>query len=46
MSILVKIVDPRLYYSNETFSFRKQYNYTNLFVHTYERCMSKERVLQ
>jgi len=35
MSILVKIVDSRLEYSNETFSFRKQYNHTNLFVHGY-----------
>jgi len=44
MSILVKIVDSRLEYSNETFSFRKQYNYTNLFVHSYERYLSKRRV--
>jgi len=35
MSILVKIVDSRLEYSNETFSFRKQYSHTNLFVHNY-----------
>jgi len=42
MSILVKIVDSRLEYSNETFFFRKQYNYTNLFVHSYERCLSSE----
>jgi len=41
MSILVKIVDSRLEYSNETFSFRKQYNYTNLFVHSCERCLSE-----
>ena len=41
MPILVKIVDSRLEYSNETFSFRKQYNYTNLYVHTYERCLNK-----
>jgi len=41
MSILVKIVDSRLEYRNETFSFRKQYNYTNLFVHSYERRLSK-----
>ena len=46
MSILVKIVNSRLEYSNETFSFRKQYNYTNLFVHSCERCLSKGRVLQ
>ena len=46
MSILMKIVDSRLEYSHETFSFRKQYNYTNLFVHSYERCLSKGRVLQ
>ena len=32
MSILVNIVDSRLEYSNEIFSFQKQYNYTNLFV--------------
>jgi len=30
MSILVKIVDARLDYSNETFSFRKQYNYKKI----------------
>jgi len=36
MSILVKIVDSGLENSNKTFSFRKQYNYTNLFVHSYE----------
>jgi len=46
MSILVKIVDSRLEYSNETFSFQNQYNYTNLFVHSCERCLSKGRVLQ
>jgi len=46
MPILVKIVDSRLEYSNETFSFRKQYNYTNLYVHTYERCLNKGWVLQ
>jgi len=46
MPILVKIVDSRPEYSNETFSFQKQYNYTNLFVHSYERCLSKGSVLQ
>jgi len=46
VSIPVKIVDSRQEYSNETFSFRKQYNYTNLFVHSCERCLSKGRVLQ
>jgi len=46
MSILVKIVDSRLEYCNKTFSFRKQYNNTNLFVHSYERCLSKVRILQ
>jgi len=46
MSILVKIVDSRLEYSNEIFSFRKQYKYTNLFVHSYERYLNKGRVLQ
>jgi len=46
MSMLVKIVDSRLEYSSETFSFRKQYNYTNVFVNSYEGCLSKGRVLQ
>jgi len=36
MSILVKVVDSRLENSDETFSFRKQCNYTNLLVHNYE----------
>ena len=46
MSILVKIVDSRLEYVKEIFSFRKQYKYTNLFVHSYERCLCKGRVLK
>jgi len=32
MSILVEIMDSRLESSDETISFRKQSNYTNLFV--------------
>jgi len=45
MSILVKIVDSKLENSDETFSFRKQCNYTNLLVRNYERYLSKGRVL-
>jgi len=36
MSILMKVVDSSLEYSDKIFSFRKQYSYTNLFVHSFE----------
>jgi len=44
MSILAETVDSRLEHSNETFSFRKQCNYTKLLVHNYERFLRKGRI--
>jgi len=44
--LLVKIVDSRIENSDGTFSFRKQCPYTNLPVHSHEKCFSKGRVLQ
>jgi len=44
MFILVKM-DSRLENNCETFSFRKQCNYTNLLVRIYERYLSKGRFL-